>query len=206
VTVHKRYGLNFTIIDNGAYMKTMTGDPKGNYYRADDVDESDEYKDSVIEQRNNEIRQKNLEYAGLQIDLKAWECEAKSFRRLHDELEAENKRLCEWKKLMEDAPGEAREVIRERFLGGQSIKPIIESWKKENGKLKLQLGEAVAMIEKRALRYFEGRSCPMFCDEMCMYAHEYKNCAGQMNKGDCKKAIIRHLEREGHSPSGRIEK
>lgn len=48
------------------------------------------------------------------------------------ELEAEVARLRDWKRLMEEAPGEAKEIIRQRMLESDAIEPIVKAWKEAN--------------------------------------------------------------------------
>lgn len=75
---------------------------------------------------------------------------------LQDDLE----RIGRWERLMDEAPGEAREVIRERFLQSEAIAPIVEAWKRkvaeleqDSAALQQQLLEARTEIDeaKRAL-------------------------------------------------------
>lgn len=46
------------------------------------------------------------------------------------EIIAENERLQRWFKLLQDAPGEAKEIIRERCLSSEYVQPIVEDWKR----------------------------------------------------------------------------
>lgn len=46
-----------------------------------------------------------------------------------------------WIEMLENAPGEAHETIRERALSGHYLQPIVESWRKKVEELEMKINE-----------------------------------------------------------------
>lgn len=55
--------------------------------------------------------------------------------------------LLEWKKMLEAAPGEAAEVIRERCLSSQYLQPIVAVWKSKLSEKDDLIRELVSALE-----------------------------------------------------------
>lgn len=62
-------------------------------------------------------------------------------RREMESLKQENERFKRWFELMENAPGEAKEIIRERALSAHYLQPILESWKRRVNELQMELNK-----------------------------------------------------------------
>lgn len=63
-------------------------------------------------------------------------------QKLRDEIE----RLNDWKRIIENAPGQAKDTAIERFNFTQSIMPIIEIWKEKVQTLEAELQQMKAAV------------------------------------------------------------
>lgn len=59
-----------------------------------------------------------------------------------DAYNAEAERLRSWQRLIEDAPGSAKELALERYRKAGVIQPIVDSWRKANEELRARLPTA----------------------------------------------------------------
>lgn len=93
--------------------------------------------------------------AGMWEARSPYEKERTTTASLIQELRAENERLQSWKQMLEAAPGESAEVIRERCLSSDYLQPIVASWKKANAALQERLAslrEAVRVAKEALVR------------------------------------------------------
>jgi hypothetical protein len=86
-------------------------------------------------------------------------------------LRLENERLKGWMTMLENAPGEAHETIRERCLSSHYLQPIVGSWRSKVEELEGRIGQLEAALEKlvRAMKTYEGDAegdAPMEHQEM----------------------------------------
>ena len=63
--------------------------------------------------------------------------------------EKQNERWLEWYHLVESAPGEAAEVIRERVVSWWYLRPIIANWRGANEKLTAQFADLERKLAER---------------------------------------------------------
>lgn len=82
---------------------------------------------AALQELTEDLRADMTPTAGGHIRWTTWQLQNywNIIKRLCDEVA----RLEEWEQLIFNAPGKSQEVIRQRMIQGDAIKPIIQSWK-----------------------------------------------------------------------------
>lgn len=89
-------------------------------------------------------------------------------------LQEENERLQRWKSMLENAPGESHETIRERALSADYIQPVIASWKEGNTKLRSLCQKMVDLLTEQCASWTQKDFREMLCDRELALIEEAK--------------------------------